>query len=301
MNTKTDDGREPIRETPLPDQNRQEETPPVLEPFPEKQTPAPAEEPKPELTVEDILAQLKEGGVLSDPPQTPEAPAAPTEAEASPPPAEEPPRRTPSPPQRQTPGQKARDIVGGVLFYGVLLLILIGVFALRDESGAGAPVSFAGYTAQIVLTGSMEDVIPQGSLVVAKRVDPAALQIGDDIIYLSSQTSTITHRIVGIIEEYSDTGQRAFQTQGVMNERPDKTPVAAVNVVGKVVFHSLALGRIATFIRQNWPLLIFFAVLLLVLMKVLLRIRSGGADIDAAARGTPLDKTNKKELGGKQE
>ena len=47
----------------------------------------------------------------------------------------------------------------------------------------------------------------------------------------------IRDRIVGIIENYENTGQRAFTTQGIMNAQPDKQPVPAVNVVGKVVFH----------------------------------------------------------------
>lgn len=166
---------------------------------------------------------------------------------------------------------KVGAFIGNVLFYGVMLALVVGVFVLRSGSG-GAPVSFAGYTAQIVLTSSMEEVIPKGSLVISKQVDPSTLQIGDDITYQVSQTTTITHRIIGITERYEDTGQRGFQTQGVMNDAPDKELVPAGNVIGKVVFHSIALGQAANFVSNNWPILIFLLVLLIVFIKVMQRI-----------------------------
>lgn len=164
-----------------------------------------------------------------------------------------------------------RGWIGEVLFYGILVLLVLGVAVIKINS-KGTPVSFAGYTAQIVLTGSMEDVIPQGSLVISKRVDPSALEIGDDITYMASQTTTVTHRIVGITEKYQNTGQRAFQTQGVMNDEPDKLPVPAANVVGKVVFYSPSLGQIANFVSKNWPFLLFLILLLAAFVKVMQRI-----------------------------
>ena len=69
------------------------------------------------------------------------------------------------------------------------------------------------------------------------RDSPNTLQIGDDITYMANQTTSVTHRIVGIMENYENTGQRAFEAQGVMNSEPDRQPVPAVNVVGKVVYH----------------------------------------------------------------
>ena len=187
------------------------------------------------------------------------------------------------PPQRAAPAPRKSKVgafIGNLLFYGVMLAMVVGVFVLRSGSG-GAPVSLAGYTAQLVLTSSMEEVIPKGSLVISKQVDPSTLQIGDDITYLINQTTTITHRIIGITERYEDTGQRGFQTQGVMNDAPDKEIVPAVNIVGKVVFHSMALGQAANFVNNNWPLLIFLLVLLIVFIKVMqyiLRKNPDGVD-----------------------
>lgn len=155
-----------------------------------------------------------------------------------------------------------------LLFYGVLIVLIVGTVILTG-SGEQGPRSFAGFTAQTVLTSSMEDVYPKGALVVSRRIDPNTLEVGDDITFMTSETTTITHRIIGIIENYADTGQRAFQTQGVMNQAPDNQLVPAVNVVGKVVFHSYTAGKIVDFLKDSWPLLLFFLVLLAVLVRVL--------------------------------
>ena len=161
--------------------------------------------------------------------------------------------------------------IGEIIFYGMLIALILGAFLIRSNSD-GRPISIAGYSAFTVLTGSMESEIPKGSLVIAKTVEPETLQIGDDITYMSGPTSTITHRIIGITEKYLDTNERAFETQGVMNANPDKNPVPAVNVVGKVVYHNKVLGQIATFASNNWPFLIFILIVAIALFTILKRV-----------------------------
>lgn len=95
-----------------------------------------------------------------------------------------------------------------------VLIVLVVSVAFLKGGDSGAPKSLAGFSTFTVLTGSMQDEIPQGSLVITQQTDPRELKIGDDITYLSSPTTTVTHRIVGIIENYKDTGQRAFENAG---------------------------------------------------------------------------------------
>ena len=166
---------------------------------------------------------------------------------------------------------RAGKIIGEVVFYGLLLLLIVAALFVRTTSD-GAPKSLAGYSGMIVLTESMQSEIPKGSLVITKTVEAETLQIGDDITYMANQTTSVTHRIVGINENYENTGQRAFQTQGIMNAQPDSQPVPAVNVVGKVVFHSETLGVVASFIGSCWPLLLFALAVVFVLIYVLGRI-----------------------------
>ena len=171
------------------------------------------------------------------------------------------------------PSRKKRvfKTTGTILFYCFLVFLIVAALFIRATS-SGSPRSLAGFTGMIVLSGSMQSEIPKGSLVIAQQVDPETLEIGDDITFMANQTTTVTRRIIGIIEDYEGTGQRAFETQGIMNDEPDAQPVPAVNVVGKVIFHSLVLGYIASFIGNYWPFLLFALAVVIGLIIALKRI-----------------------------
>lgn len=163
---------------------------------------------------------------------------------------------------------KGLTVVSNIIFYTLILALVFGAFLIRSSKN-DSPWMLGGYSAMKVLTGSMEDVYPQGSLIITKSVDPQKLKIGDDITYMTGETTSITHRIIGITENYLDTNERGFETKGVMNENPDKEIVSAANVVGRVVFCSKTLGDIATFITNNWPLLLFLVFVIIVLLAFL--------------------------------
>ncbi len=177
-------------------------------------------------------------------------------------------RAVEEPPSRK---KQILKTTGSIVFYCFLVFLVIAALFIRATS-SGSPRSLAGFTGMIVLSGSMQSEIPKGSLVIAQQVDPETLEIGDDITFMANQTTTVTHRIIGIIEDYEGTGQRAFETQGIMNDEPDAQPVPAVNVVGKVIFHSLVLGYIASFIGNYWPFLLFALAVVIGLIIALKRI-----------------------------
>ena len=159
-----------------------------------------------------------------------------------------------------------KRIVSDLIFYGILISLVVASLVISGKGGTG-PRMLGPYSAFTVLTGSMEEVIPKGSLVVTQRVDPTELKVGDDITYMVSENTTITHRIIEIQEDYLGTGERAFKTQGVMNETPDMNPVAAVNVVGKVIYHNKPLGTVVKYGQDNWPLIIFLIIVFLFFLK----------------------------------
>ena len=163
-----------------------------------------------------------------------------------------------------------------VAFYLGLIAILGATVIIKGSS----PLSLGGYGAFTVLTGSMESEIPKGSLVITRHIDPEELKVGDDITYMANETTTITHRIIGITENYKGTGQRAFETKGIMNKEADEMLVPSVNVIGKVVFHNLILGRTITFIGKNWPLLIFLLVLLISFIEIMKKIMRKEEDLN---------------------
>jgi signal peptidase len=173
------------------------------------------------------------------------------------------------PESKPKPRSKPRSsFIGSALFYGGLLVFLVLVFSIYG-GGTGAPRSVLGYSVVRVLTASMQEELPKDSLVVTQEVDPTTLKVGDDITFLKDPNTTVTHRIVSIQESYAHTGERGFETQGIMNATPDKEIVAAQNVVGKVVFHNLLMGQIVGFIREHVLWIAFFAALGIALVACL--------------------------------
>lgn len=177
-------------------------------------------------------------------------------------------------------------------FYVALAALVLGVFLFR-AAGGGAPVTFAGFSAMRVLTGSMQDVIPQGSLIITRSVDPATLEIGDDITYMAGEETTVTHRIVDITENFNGSGQRGFTTQGVMNDRPDEQKVPAANVVGKVIFHNLFLGEALAFVQANWTWLAVLLALCVAFIECL-RVLARESREDKGKRPRPITGAHKK-------
>jgi len=158
---------------------------------------------------------------------------------------------------------------GNALFYIAMVLILVGAFLSRG-SRQGAPVSIGGYSGMLVLTASMEEAIPKGSLIITKSVPAEELAVGDDISYMVNPTTSVTHRIISVHPQAD--GTLSFQTQGVSNPTPDSSLVPAFNIVGQVIYHSLLLGLAAKTISENWPLLLFLLAVWTALGKVLVRL-----------------------------
>lgn len=170
--------------------------------------------------------------------------------------------------------EKPKADWANILLNALLVLAAVALLASFAFGQEGAPRVVAGYSASTVLTGSMQNVYPQGSLIITKSVDPTTLQVGDDITYMATEDSTITHRIVEIVPDGAGTlnGELAFITKGTNNNSPDPDPVIASNVVGKVVFSSYAAGQATLFLKTYWPILVFLAAIAFATKAVLKRI-----------------------------
>lgn len=171
----------------------------------------------------------------------------------------------------------------------VALNIILGVaviaivVSLLSNTASGRPTVFAGYSASTILTGSMSDVYPVDTLVVTRQVDLSTLQLGDDITYMATEDSTVTHRIVeilGTLEGMDPSDGPAFRTKGTMNPSPDPSPVLGANVVGKVVFSSYVIGAAIAWLKQWWLILVYLLALAFGLKAVLKRINSDERNYD---------------------
>ena len=154
-------------------------------------------------------------------------------------------------------------MISDALFYTAIVIILLSLMASCVHGGA--PRTLLGYSYFTVLTPSMQDEIPQGAFILVHRTDPQKLGIGDNITYMRDQSTSVTHKIINVIENYQGSGVRGFQTKGVNNTAPDNGIVEAQNVVGKVIFVLPFLGAIVAALKTN----IFLVVLLFGLFLIL--------------------------------
>lgn len=82
-----------------------------------------------------------------------------------------------------------------------------------------------GWSAAVVISGSMSDTIEVNDLIIAKAQESYEK---DDIISFLHGSSLVTHRIVEVQED-------GYITKGDANNTPDPEPVSREKVVGKVV------------------------------------------------------------------
>ncbi|MCL2748115.1 MAG: signal peptidase I [Oscillospiraceae bacterium] len=155
--------------------------------------------------------------------------------------------------QPDKPAKKKRSIsrfISNALFFFAIVSILLAALSF-SFSGNGAK-RFLGYSFMTVLTSSMEPEISRGALVITKEVDEQDIKDGDDITFLDLNADrVVTHRVVEIQENYQDSGKKAFVTQGIANENPDREPVFHRNIVGSVVATVPGLGDTLQYVSDR--------------------------------------------------
>lgn len=97
-----------------------------------------------------------------------------------------------------------------LLLVGVLIVIGVAAWGVRSGDWQAHPV----------LSGSMEPVLPVGSIAIMRRTPTNALRVGDAITFREpgNPERLITHRIAAIKEK---DGQRVYETKGDANRNKD--------------------------------------------------------------------------------
>jgi len=185
--------------------------------------------------------------------------------------------------------KKTGKIIADILFYGVLAALVAVAFFISQ--GDKKPVF--GYSFMNVITWSMEPEIPQGSLVIVKQVPKESIQIGDDITYTKDPETSVTHRVISITEDFENSGERGFETQGIANDTPDFDIVPAVNVVGVVQASVPLLGSGLAWLRNNLIMLAGFTIGI-ILLAVLLKGALMKSPVEANEKGKKPKESRKR-------
>ena len=170
--------------------------------------------------------------------------------------------------------------ISGAIFYITLIAVVLGLYFTMGNTASKAPRNIMGFSFMRVLTRSMQNEIPQYSLVITRNVDPSTIQIGDDITYLRRDSSTVTHRVIGIQENYANTGALGFETKGTSNPNSDWEIVSAHNVIGRVIFHNLALGKAVNFVRSYAIYIAILAGLIICFIMAMRRFVSSKGKVE---------------------
>lgn len=150
--------------------------------------------------------------------------------------------------RRRRPREVWGSLVSGAL---VGVIVSIGLVALL---GIVIP-AMGGGRALTVMTSSMQETLPPGTLVVTMPVRAAEIEVGDVLTYQlrSGQPTLVTHRVVQRL--LLADGRTAFRTKGDSSPAPDLDLVEEVQVVGTVRYSIPYLGwatRMFTGVAGNW-------------------------------------------------
>lgn len=142
---------------------------------------------------------------------------------------------------RSKTGKRIVSIISVIFFLFAISLLIFATLSLNNDN-----MTLFGCRFYYVLTGSMEPDIAEGSFIVVKQTKAEELSVGDVISFYSDdpdiEGKINTHAIYSI--EQDENGKEYFVTRGSANPAPDDYPVYAEDIRGKVVWDSLAAGKI---------------------------------------------------------
>lgn len=168
--------------------------------------------------------------------------------------------------------KKALNILSTV-FVWVLVAITVGIMIFTIFSVSTfdrANRSIFGFKFFIVQSDSMSATdFNAGDIIFAKNIDPATLQEGDIIAFVSQNSNnfgeTVTHKIRKLTRDAN--GEPAFVTYGTTTDTNDETLVTYPYVLGKYTGKVPKLGMFFQFLKTTpgYILCIFVPFLLLIL------------------------------------
>jgi len=193
---------------------------------------------------------------------------------------------------QEKPGSNLWRSVSNIAFYAALAAIVIAAVVFGGKSGGRT--QFFGFSYYEVLTGSMESMIPRGSLVIARQVPSSQIETGDVITFLRSDEESVTHQVIDVIPDFNGSGALGFRTKGTDNLEPDPDIVAAANVLGVVKLHVPVLGFTLRWVSDNIKY-VFILFILVVLVSIALRVLLGERKKEGGTQEHGNDKYNRKD------
>lgn len=141
-----------------------------------------------------------------------------------------------------------------IILIPILLLNLI--FITKSVVNPNEIPSLFGFKVFVVVTGSMENTINSGDLILSKKIDTKKLK-EQDIVSFKEGNIVITHRIQKID---SEDNKLYFWTKGDNNNELDKDRVEENNIEGIYFMKIANLGNFILFMQSKIGMFLFLVV-----------------------------------------
>lgn len=113
--------------------------------------------------------------------------------------------------------------------------------------------SIFGYKPFLVLSGSMENEIHKGDLIITKIIDPEMVKVDDVIAFRDAENTVTTHRIIEVVE---NNGENYFITKGDNNSSQDKNLVSLDDIEGIYIGRIPGLGSMMNSLAEPTTIII---------------------------------------------
>ena len=110
-----------------------------------------------------------------------------------------------------------------------------------------------GYKPFLVLSGSMENEIHKGDLIITKIIAPETVKVDDVIAFRDAENTVTTHRI---IDEVEKDGEKYFITKGDNNNTQDLNLVSLDDIEGIYIGRIPGLGSMMSSLSEPTTILI---------------------------------------------
>ena len=141
-----------------------------------------------------------------------------------------------------------RGIIVAILtvVVGFNVLLLVDQYIVKNN-----PPSVFGFTPLVVTTGSMEETIGAGDVIIIK--EQQSYELGEIVSFRDSYENIVTHRIVG-------RNSGGFITKGDANNAEDDELLQADKIIGKVVLNIPKMGEILLFFKSPLGIMILLVI-----------------------------------------
>ena len=190
---------------------------------------------------------------------------------------------------------KILKIIGNILYAIIFIIVLFILIIAILQRTTNNEITLFGYRIFVVATGSMVPEYEVGDVLVSKEVDPATIQVGDDIVYEGKEGTfkdkIVTHQVI-MIEKENDNYR--IQTKGIANTKADPE-ITQNEVIGKVIYKMGVLSLLQRAMSNNYVFFfIVFVPIVLLTFRQFIKSRLDDDDEDEEQENDENEKDHDK-------